>query len=185
MGSGINSRLNGAPFLFVTSLYMPACALASHCSSAVSSHSSEAGGGPGINPVAASRPFVLFYYTTEPLFFTERGYNEHLSHKNAFVNIELDMTVTTICPFVVYVCLCVCTCVSCHLLCRGKGISPGWRRPALQILWEFGGKIKPSSKCQKWFRWRDTKMSHDAMIISHFSSCFPIRSRPYFPKVIF
>lgn len=39
-------------------------------------------------------------------------------------------------------------CVSVSCLCRGRGISRGWRLPALQSLWEVEGKVKPSSRCQ-------------------------------------
>lgn len=49
------------------------------------------------------------YFTTHwSWFLTERACNEHLTSKNAFVNNELDMAVTSICSFV----LCVCVCVS-------------------------------------------------------------------------
>lgn len=151
---------------------MPECAFASHCTSVVSSHTDLQ---KQVTDLASNQFLLvhLSYFTAHwSPFLSVRAYNKHLTYKNAFVNDELDMAVTSICPFV----LCVCVCVSRRLFCRGKGISPGWRLPALQILLEVGGKIKPSSKCQNWFRQRDTKMIRNVMI-SHFSSCFPIRSR--------
>lgn len=70
--------------------------------------------------------------------------------------------------------------VSVLCLCRGRGISQGWRLPALQNLWEVEGKIKPSSRCQGESRWRRMETIFDIMIVSHFNSHFWLQSQSHF-----
>lgn len=62
--------------------------------------------------------------------------------------------------------------VSVLSVCRGRGISLGWRLPALQILCEVEGKIKPSSRCQEGCRLRHMEMIYGVVIVSHFNSRF-------------
>lgn len=83
--------------------------------------------------------------------------NVHFTYQKAFVkNDDENMALRSVS-------------VSRLFLCRGRGISPGWRLPALQILWEVEGKIKPSSRCQGGFRQKHMEMIYDVVIGSHFN----------------
>lgn len=130
--------------------------------------SSAAGCGPGIQPaVALSLIYLILQHVWNLMLFSSL-YNEHLTCKNAFVHNDQDTALKS-------VTLRLSRSLSLSMcLCRGRGISPGWRLPALQILWEVEGKIKPSSRCQGQFGRRHMEMIYDVVIVLHFNSRFLI-----------
>lgn len=100
--------------------------------------------------------FIIFYNMCWNLVPFQSFYNEHFTCKTDFVNNDQDTALICVSP--------PSLSVSVLSLCRGRGISLGWRQPALQNLWEVEGKIKPSSRCQGRCRWRHMEMIYDVVI---------------------
>lgn len=125
--------------------------------------SSHAGGSPGIKLTVALPSFVTWCSSKPFMMSTSLHSEKCLCKQWSGQGCNIHLSLHSLSP-------------SLSCLHRGRGINLGWRLPALQNPWEVVGKIKPSSRCQGGFRWRNMKMIYDAVIVSHFNGCFPISS---------